>query len=105
MSVFEIVKGDYGNVYEGIVKGVDYSSYTATITVWNSSKTVIIKDAHCTMDYIASDTHVYYTVSQDDFANITSGTYVGMIKFTANGVVEHTLKFSWKVYDGPPVST
>jgi len=100
---FEIVKGDYGRTYRGIVKGVDYSDCAGKIYVWDpDDDTKLIDGAACTVSLSGSDTHIDYTVQQNDFATASIKTYRGEFQFTKTGVVEHTLPFTWAVKEAPP---
>ena len=99
--VFEIVRGDYGRVYRGIIKGEDLSDCTAVIYVWDSNNNKVIDGKPCSVSYVPPDTYVEYTVEPGDF-DVEPGIYYGLIKFMKEGVVERTLPFTWKVYRREP---
>lgn len=99
---FEIVKGDCGRGYVGIVKNVDYSDCTGKIYVWNKARTLKIVDGKtCTIAFITPDTQITYVPVTTDF-EVAAGIYYGMFVFYKTGVVEHTLEFVWRVIDREP---
>ena len=97
---FEIVKGDYGRAYRGIIKDVDYSDCTAKIYVWSGS-TKIVDGKDCVVSFHSPDTWVDYTPGTLDFS-VAPGLYLGLIKFEKSGVVERTIPFAWEVIDKEP---
>ena len=99
---FEIVKGDEGRTYIGVVENVNYSDCTAKIYVWNKARTVVVIDGHaCTVAFVTPDTKVSYIPSAADF-NVAAGIYYGMFVFYKAGVIEHTQEFGWRVIDKEP---
>jgi len=100
---FEIVKGDYGRGYAGVVKDINYSDCTGKIYVWNKARTAkIIDGKDCIVTYVSPDTHITFVPALNDF-NIDAGTYYGMFVFLKSGVLEHTLEFVWQVMEKEPV--
>jgi len=101
---FEIVKGDCGRGYTGVVENVNYSDCTGKIYVWNKARTTkIIDGKSCTIAFINPDTRITFVPIAADF-NVTPGTYYGMFVFEKAGVVEHTLEFVWQVVDKEPTA-
>jgi len=100
---FEIVKGDYGRTYRGVIEGEDLSDCTGVIFVWDEDDTKIIDGESCSVSLSGSDTHIDYTVQSADFATADpKKSYYGLFKLTKDGVVERTLSFTWKVYRKEP---
>jgi len=95
---FEIVKGDYGRGYVGIVEDVDYSDCTVTLNLWDKNGTAKLTNKACAVTHVGDDTHVTFVPAINDF-DLTPDIYYGNFKFTKAGVVEHTLPFTWRVYE------
>jgi hypothetical protein len=101
---FEIVKGDYGRAYVGIVRDVDYSDCTGKIYIWDKARTTtIINGKACTIAFVTPDTRITYVPALADFSTVASGIYYGMFEFLKSGVVEHTLEFVWRILEKQPV--
>lgn len=108
---WEIVQGDFGAIYKGVVEDLDLSLCTAKIKVWRES-TILIDGAACSaVEYSEAneESYVYYTVADGDFPStaIIDGkrtTYQVMIEFTKDGYKEHDLGFEWIVIPAPPSS-
>ena len=98
---FEIVKGDYGRIYRGIVEDVDYSDCTAKMYVWNSSGTKVVDGKDCVVSFHTPDTWVDYIPATGDF-NVVPGLYKALIKFEKSGVMERSVPFTWEVLDKEP---
>jgi hypothetical protein len=98
---FQIVKGDYGRIFRGIVEDEDYSDCTAKIYLWTGT-TKILDGKSCVVLFHSPDTWVDYTPALADFSTLAPGTYSGLIKFEKAGVVERTIPFTWDVIDKEP---
>jgi hypothetical protein len=98
---FQIVKGDYGRIFRGIVEDVDYSDCTAKIYLWTGT-TKILDGKTCAVSFHSPDTWVDFVPVSTDFSTLTPGTYQGLIKFEKTGVVERTIPFTWDVIDKEP---
>lgn len=101
---YEIVKGDCGRAYVGVVNDVDYSDCTGKIYVWNKARTTKIVDGKdCTIVFVSPDTRITFVPITTDF-NVAADVYYGMFVFYKAGVIEHTLEFVWRVIDKEPVT-
>jgi hypothetical protein len=101
---FEIVRGDYGQNYVGTIEGVDYSTWTAVIYVWNEDGDTIVDGSSATTALVGSDTTVTYAPALGDF-DVPAGVYHGLFKLSTSGKVERTLKFAWEVFGRELVTT
>lgn len=103
---FEIVQGDYGRAYCGVVENVNYSDCTGKIYIWNKARTAKIVDGKaCVVTFVSPDTHITFTPEVDDFKTVTPNVYYGMFEFLKGGVVEHTLEFVWIIKAKEPEVT
>lgn len=99
---FQIVKGDYGRIFRGIVEDENYSDCTAKIYIWTGT-TKIIDGKDCVVSFHSPDTWVDFTPVSTDFpGTLTPGSYQGLIKFEKAGVVERTIPFTWDIFDKEP---
>lgn len=96
--VFEIIKGDYGSTYTAVIEDNDYSSWTVTLYVWDTSGNRIVNGLSCTSTLSGSDTYITFTPTSGLF-DVTEGRYYGLFKMTSSGKVERTKKFAIDVFD------
>ena len=97
-----IKRGNFGQTYNIIVKGVDYSNYDAKIYVQSSGGTVLVNGANCTV--VATDgsknTLVSYVPLSGAFGAAASLTdYIAEITFSGAVFSDSTQSFKWQVHD------
>lgn len=99
---FEIVQGDHGRAYVGVVEHVNYSDCAGKIYVWNKARTLkIVNGKACSVVYASPDTQISFIPETADF-NVAPDIYYGMFTFEKDGVVEHTLEFVLRVIGKEP---
>ena len=102
MARFEIVKGDYGKVYRGVLENEDLSDHTAVLYIWDKDRTMVIDGKACAVSLVGTDTRIEYTVESSDFEDAELGQHYGLFKLTKTGAVERTLRFTWEVFEKEP---
>jgi len=98
---FQIVRGDFGRIYRGVIKDQNYSDCDAVIYVWDEDDVKIVDNRICVVSYVGSNTHVEFTPTEIDF-DVPPGIYYGLFKLTKEDVTERTLRFTWLVEKQEP---
>lgn len=102
MSIFEITQGDYGAAYVGSIEGVDMSSYSAKVYIWDVSDTIIINGVDCAVTFVTPDTRVSYIPAVGVWDAVAVATYRGVFLLSKAGTKEHLKPFAIQVLKKPP---
>ena len=97
-----IKRGNFGQSYKIIVKGVDYSAYGANIYVQSSGGSILVNGATCTVAATDSskNTLVTYTPASGAFGAAASlADYWAEITFSGASFRDSTESFKWQVHD------
>lgn len=97
-----IKRGSFGATYKFVVKGVDYSAYSAKIYVQSSGGTLLINGDACTVSATdgSKNTLVEYTPASGKFGAAASLVkYLAEIEFSGAAFRDPTETFFWKVHD------
>jgi len=100
-----IKRGSFGATYQFVVKGVDYSGYSAKIYVQSVNGTMLINGANCVVTVTNSnkrvqDTLVEYTPATGAFGIVASlADYWAEITFSGTAFRDTTESFKWQVHD------
>jgi len=104
VPTFEIVQGDYGKIYRGIIENEDLSDHTAVLNLWDYSDTKLLADKTCSVSLSGTDTLIDYTPAQTDFSTISPGLYKANFVLTKTGTVERTIPFNFEVFEKEPTT-
>jgi len=103
---FEIIRGDYGREYVGVIKGENLAGTfsTCVIYIWDEDDMTLVDGKSCTIVDSGADTHLKWTPASGDIPKTTDYTksYYGLFKMTGTGVAERTFPFEFVIKKGEP---
>ena len=96
-------RGAYGFTWTFTFEGIDYSSYSAKIYVWDDLSEKVVDGKDCSVSKVGSDTIVSYVVGSTDFTS-TKDRYNAEIEFYSGSFNEKSETFKILIDSSHPVT-